>query len=373
MRYVRVITGAVVMAVMALACGGGSGQDRTGGGTLVLAQLFEPRTLDPALDSSIVQFVVVAPIFETLVRVKPGSTEIVPGLARSWEASPDGRSWTFRLQPGVAFHDGTPFNAQAVCANFERWYHFTGIAQSVSRFWRQLMRGYATAEGPSAVPSLYRSCDVRAEHELTVNLTNTAGALIPSLALPAFAIASPDALRRYEADKVTGTGSDPRFEGTFGTQHPIGTGPFRFESWTRQDKVVLVRNDRYWGSKPDLERLVIRRIDDGAARRQALQSGEIDGYIPVDPGDLEGLRRAGFAVFEQPGLNVGYIALNQAKPPLDNLKVRQAIAHAIDEETLVRAKYPASAEVARQFLPPGLWGRAPDPFTYAHARHERDS
>ncbi len=362
MRVRQAIALILVLATSATGCSGGD-EERSGasGGTLVFAQLFEPNTLDPAFESHVVQFVLAAPIFETLVRVRPGGTEIVPGLARSWQPGQDGRSWTFQLQPDVLFHDGTPFNAAAVCFNFERWYHFTGVAQALSRLWAQVMGGYAGSGS-----SLYRSCEVRSDFEVTINLTRPDGTFIPSMAVPAFAVASPDALRRFEADMVSGGPDQPRFEGTFGTEHPTGTGPFRFESWTRNDKLVLVRNPDYWSTKPDLERVIIRRIDDGAARRQAFESGELDGYLPVDPPDVDVLRKFGANVFETQALGGGHLAMNNAKAPLDDVTVRRAIAHAINIPQLLKAKYPASAEAPQQLVPPGLWGRATNPPAYPY-------
>lgn len=368
MRW-RTLVGAVVIALAA--CGGpnkGTGSDEAGGGhdTLVVAQLFEPNGLDPALESHVAQFVIAAPMFETLVRVEPGTGDVVPGLARSWEPGDGGRAWTFNLRPGVEFHDGTRLDAAAVCVNFERWYRFTGVARHLSPRWAEVMGGYATSDDPTAPPSLYRSCEARTEDEVTIHLTRPDGTLIPSLAVPAFAIASPEALRRYGADKVGGTPEQPTFEGTFATEHPTGTGPFRFESWTRNDRVVLVRNSRYWGPKPALERIVVRRIDNGTARRQAFESGEADVYLPVDPADEEPLRRSGAVVVEHPVPNVGYVVMNSRRPPLDDVRVRQAVAYAVDVPKLLRAKYPPSAVAAEQFLPPALWGRAPDVPSYRH-------
>ena len=112
--------------------------------------------------------------------------------------------------------------------------------------------------------------------------------------------------------------------------------------------------------------MVVRRIDDGAARRQALESGEIHGYWPVSAADIAPLRRAGFQVHESPGFTLGYLGFNQRRPPLNNPKIRQAIAYAIDREKVVRAKYAASATVARQIVPPNLWGHAVDVQLYAH-------
>lgn len=359
---------ALVAGLVATACAEDRGDTPSAarqGRTLVVAQSFDPPALDPALSNNVVTYNLTRPVVETLVTVEPGGTGLVPLLATSWAVSPDGRSWSFQLREGVRFHDGTPFDAAAVCANFERWYRFRGILQQLASGWREFFGGFAASERAGrGTASLYQSCDAPAEHEVVVNLTRKTGGLLAALAVPHFGISSPTALRRYEADKVSGTADAPRFEGSYGQSQLVGTGPFRLERWDRNDKVVLVRNETYWGPQPELDRVIVRRIDDGAARRQALESGEIDGYWPVSAADIEPLDRAGFRVYELPNFTLGYLNFNPARPPLDNPKIRQAVAHAVDREKLVRAKYPASAIVAREIVPPDLWGHAADVRVY---------
>ena len=368
-RGLALFTAVVVLAGCAGGDTPGTGGEGGGGATLAFATSREPRSFDPALGGGIIEQQFASLIFETLVRVKPGGTEIQPGLASAWRAGDDARSWRFTLRKGVRFIDGTPFDAAAVCANFERWYHFRGILQSpaMTSNWQGVFGGFATRDEPAApAETLYRSCEAPTEHEAVLNLTKSSGVVLSALALPVFSIASPDALRRYEADKVTGKATDPKFEGTFATEHPIGTGPFKLERWTRQEKVDLVRNDDYWGEKPKLARIVFPTIPEPTARRQALESGEIDVYDVVDPGDLPLLQGGGFQVVRRPPFNVGTFGLNGGHAPLDKLEVRQAVAHAIDREALVKAKFPPGTQLADQLVPPALWGRAPDVRTYPH-------
>ena len=290
-----------------------------------------------------------------------------PALAKSWENSEDGLTWTFALEEGVKFHDGTDFNAEAVCANFDRWYNFTGLQQSasVSYYWQTVFGGYKANESEDLAPSLYSTCEATDDATATITLTSPSASFLTGLTLPSFSIASPQALEEFEADKVSGSEEEPQFEGTFGTEHPVGTGPFVFESWEVGNRLVLTRNDDYWGDKAKLERLIFRPIADGPARAQALQSGEIQAYDGVDPADVERLR-TDYEVLERPAFNVGYIGFNTAKPPLDNQKIRQAIAHAINRDALVKANYPAGSEVATQFMPPELFGWADDVPTYEY-------
>jgi peptide/nickel transport system substrate-binding protein len=328
------------------------------GGTLVFGTSSDPVVIDGAFVSDGESLRVVDQIFETLVTTAPGSTDIVPELAKSWEASADGLTWTFSLQEGVKFHDGTDFNAEAVCFNFNRWYNFDGVKQSasVSYYWGTVFGGYSDG----ATPSLYKSCEAKDPATAVITLTSPSAAFLSGMAVSSFAIASPDALTKYEADKVGGTEDAPTFDGTFGTEHPTGTGPFKFESWAPGDKLTMLRNDEYWGDKALIDELIFKPIADGPARRTALETGEIQGYDLVDPADLGALKDGGFQVLNRPAFNIGYVGFNQAKPPFDNPKIRQAISHALNREALVQAKYPAGAEVASQFMPPLVFGWTDD-------------
>lgn len=361
--------GAVIAIVVGLvsACNGQDEARRDN--TLVFGTPASPTLFDPAQVRDPEAVRVISQVFETLLEYGPDGSTVEPGLARSWETSADGRSWTFHLRRDVRFHDGTPFNAQAVCANFERWYHFRGVQQSfaVSLSWRDVFGGFATRDDPSAAEeSLYRSCDVRADDEVVINLTRRSGRFRSAMAAWPFSIASPDALRRYEADKVVATPSGPKFEGTFGTAHPIGTGPFKLERFIPDDRVVLVRNEDYWGEPAKLARVIFRPIPDSAARRQALETGEVHGYDPIDPNDIETLRRAGYQVIMRRGFNVGWIGFNQMHPPLDNLKIRQAVAHSLNRDAVIKAKYPPGTLAAKEFLPPAVPGYADDVATYPY-------
>lgn len=226
----------------------------------------------------------------------------------------------------------------------------------MSYYWNTAFGGFANNEDPKLGPSLYKSCAARDDSTAVFTLTSASSTFLSGLSLPAFSIASPDALKKYNADQIGGSADSPSFSSDFGISHPIGTGPYQLESVNRNDRLVLKRYDGYWGEKAKLGRVIFKPIADGNGRRQALQSGEIQGYDLVSPGDAAQLRSAGLQILERPAFNVGYVGLNHAKPPMDNLKVRQAIAHAINREALVRAKYPQGAEVATQFQPPSLFG-----------------
>jgi len=357
-----------------VSCGGdddgddGDGAEGTAGGSLVFGASADPIILDGALFSDGESARPAYQIFEGLVTTEEGGTEIVPALAESWEASEDGLEWTFHLREGVTFHDGTEFNAEAVCFNFERWYHFEGVMQSpaVSYYWNTVFGGFSDG----AAPSLYAGCEATDDSTAVISLTSPSSAFIAAMQMPSFRIASPKALEEGDADAVSGTEESPAFEGTFGYENPAGTGPFMFESWERGSQLTLVRYDDYWGEPAQLDELIFTVIPDGPARRQALEAGDIDGYDLVDPADADALETAGFQIMRRPAFNVGYVGFQQSYPPFDNINIRKAIAHAINKENLIQTNYPEGTEIATQFMPPELFGWADDVTVYDYDPEE---
>ncbi|MFC3687632.1 ABC transporter substrate-binding protein [Aquipuribacter hungaricus] len=380
-RGAKVVALGAAAALALVACGGsddgatqGSGAEASGGAegasdaTLVFGASADPVIIDGAYVSDGESLRVVRSIFEGLVTTEEGGTEIVPALAEEWEVSEDGLQWTFSLRDGVTFHDGEALDAEAVCTNFDRWYNFTGIQQSgnVSYYWQTVMGGYAQNEDETLPESLYSACEATDEATATITLTRPSSTFLSALSLPAFSIASPAALEEFGADEITGSGEEPQFTGTYGTEHPTGTGPFRFVSWERGNQLVLERNDDYWGDVAQVQNLVFVPIADGPARRQALEAGDIDGYDLVDPADVDALEEAGFTILRRPAFNVAYVGLNQSAPPLDNLQIRQAIAHAIDRENILSTNYPEGATVPTQFMPEAVFGYAEDVTEYEY-------
>ena len=363
------------LGLIAAACGGDEepsgeqgGQEGEATATMVFGTSADPVVLDGALVSDGESLRAIDQMFEGLVTLAPGGTEVVPGLAKDWEISEDGMSYTFNLEEEVTFHDGEPFNAEAVCYNFDRWYNFKGDFQNpaASYYWQTVFQGFADTKGNDV---LYDSCEATEEFVVTLNLTRPSASTLAALALTNFTIASPAALEEYEADEGS-VDAEGIFSpsGTYATEHPTGTGPFKFEEWIRGDRLVMTRNEDYWGDAPgNIQELIFRPIVDPAARLQALQSGEIQGFDLVDPQDyptIEGDDQ--LQLLNRPAFNVGYVGMNQAVKPLDDIAVRQAIAHAINREEVVEGFYAGQGEVATQFMPPELFGYADDVTTYEY-------
>jgi peptide/nickel transport system substrate-binding protein len=347
--------------------GGGEGSESASGGTFVFAASSDPVMFDPAFASDGETFRVARQMFEGLVGTEPGTADPAPLLAKSWTQSEDGLSYTFELEEGVTFHDGTDFNADAVCANFDRWYNWTGLLQSqnLSYYYQSLFKGFAEAEDPALQDGIYGGCEAASDTEVTIELTKPFAAFVQALSLPAFSMQSPSAMEEFDADNVEGTEDDPRFS-AYATEHPTGTGPFVFDSWERGQSVTLKRNDDYWGTKAQLDEVVVRTISDAQARVQALKAGEIDGYDLVAPGDVEGLESEGFQIVNRPAFNILYLGINQAVAPFDDPKVRQAIAHAIDKEAVISQSLPEGTEPATQFIPETVNGYNSDVTTYEY-------
>ena len=332
--------------------------------TLVYGASADPASLDPSLTSDGESLRPTGQIFESLVTFKKGASTVVPSLATGWTVSKNRLAWTFKLRKGVKFSDGTPFNAAAVCANFTRWYSFPAPLQSdaLSYYWQTVFGGFAKPAPGGLGPdkSLYKGCKAHGQYSVSILLRRPSSSFLSAIGLPNFGIASPTALKKYDADAgtVDATGVfHPT--GTFATQHPIGTGPYMLQSWTPGNKLMLVANPRYWGTKPKINRIIYIPIGDGAARLQALQSGEVQAADNVAPQDFATIRgNKKFKLYVRPPTSLGYVGINQSIPPMNNPLVRQAVAYGLNGAAIVKPFYGGVGTAATQFLPPSLVGFA---------------
>lgn len=365
MRSSRRRAAIAVAAVAVLAASGcaESERDSSGGSavkdTLVFGVAGDPKVLDPSFASDGESLRVARQVFETLVRPEEGGTKPAPGLAESWTPDAAGTTWTFKLRSGVKFHDGTDFNAEAVCVNFDRWYNSTGLMQSpdVTPYWQDVMGGFAKNESAELPPSLFKSCTAKDATTVDLAFTRVSSKVPSALMLPSFSIHSPAALKQYDASNVAGTADDIKYP-SYATEHPTGTGPFKFKTWDKANKTLTIeRNDDYWGDKAKLKTVIFKTISDENARKQALRSGDIQGYDLVGPADVEPLKSEGFNVLTRPAFNILYLAINQkGNPALAKPEVRQAISYAINRQALVDSKLPPGAKAATQFMPDTVEG-----------------
>ncbi len=338
----------LVSLVLLLVLGLGSAQ------TLVFGGSGLPSSLDDATDGN--SLTVAYQILENLVFVEPGGTDIVPGLATEWSSNEDATVWTFKLREGVTFQDGTPFNAEAVKFNLDRWndpafeYGFRDEGK-IYDAWRYVFGGFKGDE-----TAVLNEAKVIDDYTLELSLNSPMGFLPAALSSSYFGINSPAAIQEAGADYGTPVAG------------AVGTGPFSFVEWIDGTSVTLERYADYWGEPAKVERLVFRGIEDPTARLAELQAGSIDIAVGLSPDDretIEGNSDLEIVTAEE-NLNIGYIGLHQANTPLENVAVRQAIAHAVDWNEVVSAFFGDGAQVASQFIPPGLIGYSEDLEPYAY-------
>src|SRR5919197_3430402 len=350
---------ALPLAALAVLIVAGTAGGASSGGTLVFAGASDPTYLDPALVSDGESFRVTEQIFEGLVRLKPGTTKIIPALATKWKLT-GGKTWTFWLRHGVKFHDGTPWNSAAACYNFNRWYNWTGPFQdpSATFYYQATYGGFKHNEVANLSAPLFHSCTTKGKLKIVIKLNRPSGVFFPSLVISSFAMQSPTAMKKYGADQATLTGGTFKPTGTYAFQHPTGTGPFKFSSWTIGQKVELVKNSAYWGKKAKIDKLVVRPIADNEARFQALKTGEINAFDLAPPQDLASLSGdSRLKALKRPAFNVAYVTIHQGPgSPMNDIKVRQAVAYGLDRAAVVKQFYYGTGKVAQEFGPPSLFG-----------------
>ncbi|MGB5831432.1 MAG: ABC transporter substrate-binding protein [Thiohalocapsa sp.] len=303
-------------------------------GTLVVGQVAEPRSLDPQVTTGLNDFRILVNVYEGLVRYRPGTLEPAPGLATSWSVSDHGRVYQFRLRSGVRFHDGTPFDADAVRFNFERMldpkhpFHDTGPFP-FAFFFEQVQR-------------------VEVVDPLTVRFVLDApfAPFLSNLAYPTGLIVSPSAVRRFGR--------------RFG-RHPVGTGPFRFSDWQSGRRVTLARFDGYHGERAASKQLVFRPITDPMTRVAELMAGGIDLALELSPDNVAAFRaRNGYRVLEATGPHLWFLILNTRDGALKDPRVRRALDLAIDKQSLVRDVLRGTAETAAGPIPAAFaWAADP--------------
>jgi peptide/nickel transport system substrate-binding protein len=284
-------------------------------------------------------------IFENLVKFGNNSMDVEPQLAESWKVSEDGLTWTFSLRKGVKFHDGTSFNAQAVYDSFAR------IIDKDHPF-----HGYGKWKYLSL--SLKYVSTIKIIDDYTISLTTQMpyAPLINNLALWLCPILSPKAMAEYK-DQIG--------------MHPVGTGPFKFVKWVKDDHILLNRNEEYWGGAPKLAKLIIKSIPETSTRLMALQSGAIDIADDLDPDSITLVKKdQNLVVMENASVNVGYIAMNTSKPYLADPRVRQAINHAVDKNILIQTLFQGLAIPAKNPFAPSIWSYNDDiaPYEYDPAK-----
>lgn len=299
---------------------------------LVFGRGGDSVSLDPAAVTDGESIKVTQNIFETLLEFSEQDTSVKAGLAKEWEVSEDGLTYTFKLQEGVKFHDGTDFNAEAVVKNFERW---SAGAKDAFYYYNSMFR----AEDQDLITSV----EATDEKTVVITLARPQAPFLKNIAMAAFGIASPTAFEENPD--------------AFG-DNPVGTGPFKFVEWKRNHSITVEKNAEYWQEGlPKLDKIIFRSIPDNSARLNALTTGEIDLADGINPSDAQQIKdNADLQLIERPSMNIGYLGLTATRAPFDNKLVRQAVNYAIDKQALVDAFYEGYANVAVNPMPPSVSG-----------------
>jgi len=301
------------------------------GGTLIWGRGGDSVSLDLANATDGESIKAGIQVLENLVIFGKNSMDVEPQLAESWKVSDDGLTWTFKLRKGVKFHDGTPFNAKAVYDSFAR------VIDKNHPFYNFGKWKYVNM-------SLGMVNEIKIIDDYTIALVTQKpyAPLLNNLALWLCPILSPKAMEQHK-DQIG--------------LNPVGTGPFKFVKWVKDDQIILERNDGYWGEKAKLDRIILKSIPEPSARLMALQSGTVDIADDLDPDSINLVKKeAKHAIIERPSINVGYLALNTEKPALKDPRVRQAINHAIDKGTMIKTIFQGLAIPAKNPFPPSIWG-----------------
>ena len=292
------------------------------GGTLTIARPTDPVALDPALETTAPGAWVYFNILEPLL-VLNHDMEITYKLATSYKIISPERV-RFTLRKNVKFHDGTPFNAEAVKFTFEKAFKSEPKAR------------WASLAGP------IDRVDIIDDYTVDVITKEPYGPILRSMAMCYTGILSPAAVKKMGPDFA---------------RSPVGTGPFIFKEWKTNDHITLVRNEDYWGQKAFLDQLVFRVIPEEGARTIALKTGEVDFIIHVAPAEIANFEKdKNFTVHKATGLQVFHIGLNLSKPPLDDVRVRRALAHAVNVDYILKHIMEASATWPRSYVSPGVFG-----------------
>jgi len=302
--------------------------------TLVIAMQADPTGLDPEAVLNNSSGFVMSTIYDGLVKYKPGTVDIEPGLAEKWDISKDGLTYTFHLRKGVKFHDGTPFNAKTYVEDLNRWLkkddpnsiYKSGPVESYLDFTYDTVASYKAID----------------DYTVQFKLKQPFAPFLTSLAMVWNGITSPAAAAKL--------GKDFR-------SHPVGTGPFIFKEWRRGDQIVLDANKNYWGGKPKVDRIVFKVMPDAQASLLALKRGDVHILADVGAQIIPALKGdKNIVMLTQPGLAVSGVGLPFDTKPFSDKRVRQALNYAIDKNAIDKSLFHGLAVPMTSPLPEAQWG-----------------
>ncbi|MCP8938442.1 ABC transporter substrate-binding protein [Alsobacter sp. SYSU M60028] len=314
--------------------------------TFVYCSEGSPENFTPAINTTGTSFDAARPVYDQLVQFQRGTTKVEPGLAESWAFSDDGKTITFKLRKGVAFHSGVnnfkptrDFNADDVIWSFER-------QSRPDHPYSKVSGGKYDYFNDMDMPKLIESMTKTDDYTIVLKLKAPTAPILANLAMDFATIHS----KEY-ADMLEKAGKKEQFD-----QIPVGTGPFSFVAYQKDAVIRYKANPSYWGEKAGVDDLVYAITPDPTARYAKTKAGECHFMMAPRPADLAEMSKdKALKVLSQPGLNIAYWAMNTQKPPFDKKEVRQAMNMAIDKAAIIRDVYLGTGQVAKNLIPPTMW------------------
>lgn len=305
---------------------------------LVLATSADPQSVDPAWEMDNHAWMVSYYTYDRLMAYDGSTTDLVPMLAESYTVSEDETEWTFTLRADATFADGSPQDAEAVKASFERLMDI--------------------GAGPSDIFPTLERVEALSPTEVRFILSEPFAPFLSTVAHPGSSIVNP-AVVEAEA-----TESDP-WARDYLARNTAGSGPFVLSAWREGERLELTANPDYWGEAPALSRVLIRIVPESSTQRILLERGEVDIVENLTRDQLDGIRgNADISIEEHPSLSVQYVYLNNRT--LDDVKLRQALSYAVDYQGIIDTIEQGNAQQMRGPIPEGMTGHDPEAFQYTH-------
>ncbi|MFS0553964.1 glutathione ABC transporter substrate-binding protein [Brevibacillus sp. 179-C9.3 HS] len=303
------------------------------GGTLIIARMSDAANLDPHFiltinEASVVQ----GKVYEGLVK-RDMNMDIQPQLATSWEQIDD-LTWEFTLRKGVVFHDGTRFDAQAVKRTFDR------------------VLDPKVASPRAAMFEKVKLVKVIDPYRVQIILHKPFAPLLSILASHEGSIISPTAIDKYGREL---------------SHHPVGTGPYQFQSWEPGSQITLSKNQSYWGDAGTLDQVVFKVVPDDEARIAMVENGEVHVAESIPVMELDRIQASSqMRVYRSDALGTEFVGFNVARPPLNDIRVRKAISMAIETGAIIKGVYNNVGTMANSPMGPHVFGYSPTVKSYPY-------